>query len=58
MRRFKEQKGLELDEPFQGQGGHVKEKEKVVLKHQLKHQLEVELEVHPLMIGNLLKQNN
>ena len=37
----------------QGKEGHMIEKEKVVLKHQLKHQLEVELEVHPLMIGNL-----
>ena len=42
----------------QGKEGHMKEKEKVVLKHQLKHQPEVELEIHPLMIGNLLKQNN
>ena len=37
----------------QGKEGHMKEKEKVVLKHQLNHQLEVELEVHQLMIGNL-----
>ena len=42
----------------QDKEGHVKEKEKVVFKHQLKHQLEVKLEVHQLMIGNLLRQNN
>ena len=55
MRRFKEQKEIEPDEPFwAGQGrSHGIEKERVVLKHQLKHQLEVKLEVHPLMIGNL-----
>ena len=37
----------------QGKEGHMIEKERVVLQHQLKHQLEVELEVHPLMVENL-----
>ena len=37
----------------QDKEGHMKEKEKVVLKHQLKHQLEVKLEVHPLLIENI-----
>ena len=37
----------------QDKEGHMIEKERVVLKHQLKHQLEVELEVHLLIIGNL-----
>ena len=37
----------------QSKEGHMIEKEKVVLKHQLKHQLKVKLEVHQLMIGNL-----